>query len=198
MSKLDFGAAVRRVIADEVSVRLAPFCELLDRLSLLVERADALRGSPPPRLQLPQVPALPSTELAPPAAKPTVLPREIVIRRLPARAARGSGVRRRRGEAAEDLNPPAEPKVVEAVKPLIRRKAKIDSENGAAEPSIDPLDVKVARRYLVGQSVRYRAADGLVTAKIAAIDSATGVLTLTNPKDDSKLSIPAGNVFAAV
>lgn len=203
MPKLDLGAAVRRVVADEVSTRLAPYRELFDRLAELIDRAQAYRASAPPKLELPKLPPPPAFQAVPfPAkpAKPTALPKDIVVRRLPARPARGSGLRRRRAEAPEPPPTPAEPKIVEAVKPLIRRKAKVDGVDGSlpAEPAVNSLDVKVAKRYFVGQSVRYRAADGLITAKIAAIDGATGVLTLTNPKDESKLSIPAGNVFAAV
>lgn len=201
MPKFDFGAAARRVIADEVSLRLAPLRELLDRLELLVERAEAVKSAAPPsRLKFAAELPLPmAAQPVPAPAKPPGPAREIVVRRLPARPARGSGIRlrRQRTEASAPAPAPMEAKI-EAVKPFVRRKAQVEGANGVAEPMFDPIDAKIAKRFSVGQSVRYRAAEGLVTAKVAAIDNVTGILTLMNPKDETRLTIPASNVFAAV
>jgi hypothetical protein len=190
MPKLEFSAAVRTVIADEVSKRLAPMRELLDCLAVVVPSIASPEVFAQPRLPRRGAPPPKAVELVP-APKAAAPPREIVVRRIPARMPRSSGLGRAQASASE-------PEIkMQAVKPFVRRRPTSAAVNVASEPAFDPFDAKIAKRFSVGQSVRYRAADGLAIAKVAAIDGATGILTLVSRKDATRFTIPASHVLAA-
>jgi len=195
MSHLDFSAAVRRVITAEVDARLAPYREVLDDLAALLARAPS-KGAPPPPRRLER--AAPPAQAAAPAQ---VAPAPVPARSLSTRLRPRRGATRRRPARTPSLDssaPEAAEKKVQAVKPFVRRRAKSEGTNGASAQGFDPFDARIAKRFAVGQSVRYRAPDGFIVAKIAAIDGTTGILTLVHSKDDTRLTIPAGSVFSAV
>jgi hypothetical protein len=194
MSHLDFSAAVRRVITAEVNARLAPYREVLDDLAALLARAPR-KGAPPPPRRLERAAA--AQAAAPAQVAPTPEPARSLSTRLHPRR----GATRRRPARTPSLDssaPEAAEKKVQAVKPFVRRRAKSEGTNGASAQGFDPFDARIAKRFAVGQSVRYRGPDGFIVAKIAAIDGTTGILTLVHSKDDTRLTIPAGSVFSAV
>ncbi len=195
MSSLDFSAAVHRVIAAEISVQLAPYRELLDHLAALLEAAPAAEAPPPRRLR--------SQRATPPPPVQATAP--VPVSPEPAHTAsarphprRSTPRRRSASNPSLDLSAPPAAEKVQAVKPFVRRRAKTEGSNGASAQGFDPFDARIAKRFVVGQAVRYRGPDGFIIAKITAIDGVTGILTLVHPKDDTRLTIPAGSVFSAV